>query len=126
MANNGNLPYVVQNERYASSGVSVLISFARVSIISVNSPFLQSHRQRKMAARFFLHGEHLAKVVSGTPLLRPVQYDRTFLRPVRTIRKSIECFHQCNLNGTIFWVYNKFIYFMQIFCLLAVPNIEYQ
>ena len=49
---NGNLPYVVQNERYASSGVSVLISFARVSIVSVNSPFLQSHRQRKMAARF--------------------------------------------------------------------------
>ena len=28
---NGNLLYVVQNERYASSGVSVLISFARVS-----------------------------------------------------------------------------------------------
>ena len=26
---NGNLPYVVQNERYASSGVSVLISLAR-------------------------------------------------------------------------------------------------
>ena len=45
--------YVVQNERDASSGVSVLISFARVSIVSVNSPFLQSHRQRKMAARFF-------------------------------------------------------------------------
>ena len=114
---NGNLPYVVQNERYASSGVSVLISFARVSIVSVNSPFLQSHRQRKMAARFFLHGDHLAKVVlSGTPLLRPEQYDRTFLRPVqydrtfRAIRKSIECFHQCNLNRTIFWVYNKFSY----------------
>ena len=34
---NGNLPYVVQNERYASSGVSVSISFARVSIVSVNS-----------------------------------------------------------------------------------------
>ena len=51
---NGNLPYVVQNERYASSGVSVLISFARVS---VNLPFLQSHRQRKIAARFFLHGD---------------------------------------------------------------------
>ena len=44
---NNNLPYVVQNERYASSGVSVLIFFARVSIVSVNSPFLQSHRQRK-------------------------------------------------------------------------------
>ena len=75
---NGNLPYVVQND------VSVLISFARVSIVSVNSPFLQSQRQRKMAARFFLHGDHLAKVVlSKTPLLRPVQYDRTFLRPVQ-------------------------------------------
>ena len=58
---NGNLPYVVQNERYASSGVSVLISFARVSIVSVNLLFLQSHQQRKMAARFFLHGDHLAK-----------------------------------------------------------------
>ena len=81
---NGNLSYVVQNERYASSGVSVLISFARVSIVSVNSPFLQSHRQRKVAARFFLHGDHLAKVVLlGTTLLRPVQYDRTFLRPVQ-------------------------------------------
>ena len=43
----GNLPCVVQNEGYASSGVSVLISFARVSIVSVNSPFPQSHRQRK-------------------------------------------------------------------------------
>ena len=81
---NGNLPYVVQNERHAPSGGSVLISFARVSIISVNSPFLQSHRQRKMAARFFLHGDHMPKVVlSGTPLLRPVQYDRTFIRPVQ-------------------------------------------
>ena len=38
---NFNLPYVVQNERYASSGVSVLISFARVSIVSENSPFPQ-------------------------------------------------------------------------------------
>ena len=111
---NGNLPYVVQDERYGSSGVSVLISFARVSIVSANSTFLQSYRQRKMPARFFLHGDHLAKVVlSGTPLLRIVQYDRTFLIPVqydrtfRAIRKSIECFHQCNLNGTLFWVYNK-------------------
>ena len=83
----GNLPYVVQNERYVSSGVSVLISFARVS---VNSPFLQSHRQRKMASRFFLYGDHLAKVVlSGTPLLRPVQYDRTFLSPCNTIELSL-------------------------------------
>ena len=81
---NGNLPNVVQNERYTSSGVSALISFARVSIVSINSPFLQSHRQRKMAARFFLHGDHQAKVVlSGTPLLRPVQYDRTFLDSVQ-------------------------------------------
>ena len=43
---NGSLPYVVQNERYASSDVSVLISFARVSIVPVNSPILQSHRQK--------------------------------------------------------------------------------
>ena len=81
---NGNPPYVVQYERYASSGVSVLISFARVSIVSVNLPFLQSHRQRKMAASFCLHGDHLAKVVlSGTPLLRPLQYDKTFLDSVQ-------------------------------------------
>ena len=81
---NGNIPYVVQNERYSSSGDFVLIFFARESILSVNSPFLQLHRQRKMAARFFLHGDHLAKVVLlGTPRLRPVQYDRTFLDSVQ-------------------------------------------
>ena len=91
---NGNLPYIVQNEGYASSGVSVLLSFARVAIVSVSSPFLQSHPQTKMAARFFLHGDHLAKeVLSGTPLLRPVQYERTFLRPVqydRTFLGSVQ------------------------------------
>ena len=90
---NGNLPYVVQNERYASSGVSVLISFARVSIVSVNASFLQSHRQRKMTARFFLHGDHLAKVV----LLRPVQYDRTFLRPVQYDRTFLDSVQYGNL-----------------------------
>ena len=42
------LLYVVQNERYASSDVSLLISFARVYIVSVNSPFLESHRHRKI------------------------------------------------------------------------------
>ena len=95
---NGNLPYVVQNERYASSGVSVLISFGRVSIVSVNSLFLQSHRQRKMAARFFLHGDHLAKVVlSGTPLLRPVQYNRTFLRPMQYDRTFLDSVQYGNL-----------------------------
>ena len=37
-----------------------------------------------MAARFFLHCDHLAKVVLlGTPFLRPVQYDRTFLESVQ-------------------------------------------
>ena len=77
---NGNIPYVVQNERYASSGDFVLIFFARQCIVPVNSRLLQLHRQRKMAARFFLLGEHLAKgVMSGTPLLRTVQYDRAFL-----------------------------------------------
>ena len=71
---NDNIPYVVQQERYLSSGDFVLIFFEKESIVSVNSPFLQLHRQRKMAARFFLHGDHPAKVVlSGTPLLRPVQ-----------------------------------------------------
>ena len=90
---NGNLPYVVQNERYASSGVSVLISFARVSIVSVNS-----HRQRKIAARFFLYGDHMARVVlSATPLLRPVQYDRTFLRPVQYDRTFLDSVQYGNL-----------------------------
>ena len=88
---NGNIPYVVQNERYSSSGDFVLFFFARESIVSVNSPFLKLHRQRKMAARSFLHGDHLAKVVlSGTPLLRPVQYDRTFLRPVQYDRTFLD------------------------------------
>ena len=37
-----------------------------------------------MAARFVLHGDHQAKVVlSGTPLLRPVQYHRMFLDSVQ-------------------------------------------
>ena len=95
---NGNLPYVIQNERYASSGVSVLISFTRVSIVSVNSPFLQSHRQRKMPARFLFHFDHRAKVVlSGTPLLRPEQYDRTFLRPVQYDRGFLDSVQYGNI-----------------------------
>ena len=95
---NGNLPYIVLNERYASSGVSVQMSFARVSIVSVNSPFFQSHRQRKMVSRFCLHGDHLAKVVLlGTPLLRPVQYDRTFLRPVQYDRTFLDSVQYRNL-----------------------------
>ena len=88
---NGNIPYVVQND-------FVLIFFARESILSVNSPFLQLHRQRKMAARFLLHGDHLAKVVLlGTPLLRPVQYDRTFLRPVQYDRTFLDSVQYGNL-----------------------------
>ena len=99
---NGNLPYVVQNERYASSGVSVLIFFARVCIVSVNWSFLQSHRQRKMAARFFLHCDHLAKVVlSGTPLLRPLQNDRTFLRPVQYDRTFLDSVQYGNLLNVL-------------------------
>ena len=91
-------PVLVQNERYLSSGDFVLIFFARESILSVNSPFLQLHRQRKMAARFFLHGDHLAKVVLlGTPLLRPVQYDRTFLRPVQYDRTFLDSLQYGNL-----------------------------
>ena len=87
---NGNTPYVVQNERYASSGDFVVLFFATESVVSVISPFLQLYRQRKMAARFFYHGDHLAKVVlSGTPLLRPVQYDRTSLDPCNTIELSL-------------------------------------
>ena len=90
--------YVVQNERYASSGDFVVIFFATESIVSVISPFLQLYRQLKMAARFFLHGDHLAKVVlSGTPLLRPVQYDRTFLRPVQYDRTFLDSVQYGNL-----------------------------
>ena len=95
---NGNIPCVVQNERYSFSGDFVLILFARESILSVNSLFLQLNRQRKMAARFFLHGDHLAKVVLlGTPLLRPVQYDRTFLRPVQYDRTFLDSVQYGNL-----------------------------
>ena len=95
---NGNIPYVVQNERYSSSDDFVLIFFARESILSVNLPFLQLHRQMKMAARFFFLGDHLAKVVLlGTPLLRPVQYDRTFLRPVQYDSPFLDCVQYGNL-----------------------------
>ena len=95
---NGNVPYVVQNEKYLSSCDFMLIFFPRESILSVNSPFLQFHRQRKMAARFFLHGDRLAKVVLlGTPLLRPVQYDRTFLRPVQYDRTFLDSVQYGNL-----------------------------
>ena len=95
---NGNIPYLVKNERYLSSGDFVLIFFARESILSVNSLFLQLHRQRKMAARFFLHVDHLAKVVLlGTFLLRPVQYDRTFLRPVQYDRTFLDSVQYGNL-----------------------------
>ena len=72
---NGNIPYVVQNERYVSSGYFVLIFFARESIVSVISPFLQLQRQ-KNGCQILYHGDHLA---SGTPFIRPVQYDRMFL-----------------------------------------------
>ena len=46
--------------------------------------FFSSNSKEKMAARFFLHGDHLVKVVlSETPFLRPVQYDRMFLDSVQ-------------------------------------------
>ena len=81
---NGNISYFGQNDRYASSCDFVYIFFARASIVSVILPFLQLHRQRKMAARVFLHDHNHAKgVPSGTPLLRPVQYHRTFLESVQ-------------------------------------------
>ena len=95
---NGNTPYVVQNERYGSSGDFVVLFFATESVVSVISPFLQLYRQRKMATRFFYHGDHLAKVVlSGTPLLRPVPYDRTFLRPVQYDRTFLDTVQYGNL-----------------------------
>ena len=61
---NGNIPYVVQNERYASYGDFVLIFFARESIVSVNSPFLQLHRQRKMADVSNFHFSHYKSMES--------------------------------------------------------------
>ena len=76
----------------------MLISFARVFIVSGNLPLLQSHQQKKMAARFFLHGDLLAKVfLSGTPLLRLVKYDRTFLRPVQYDRTFLDSMQYGNL-----------------------------
>ena len=83
--------YVYQNERYACSDDFVYIFFAKESILSVNSLLLQLHWQRKMAAIFFLHGDHLAKVVlSGRLLLRHVQYDRTFIDSVQYDRMFID------------------------------------
>ena len=61
---------------------------------------------KKMAARFFLHGDHLAKVVlSGTPLFSPVQYDRTFLRPVQYDRIFLDSVQY----GNLFFVFTKAI-----------------
>ena len=95
---NGNLPYVVQNERYASSGVSVLISFARVSRFCKFAVSSDTSAKKKMAARFFLHGDPPAKVfLSGTPLLRPVQYDRMFLRPVQYDKTFLDSVQYGNL-----------------------------
>ena len=59
-----------------------------------------------MAARFFLHGDHhLAKVVpSGTPLLRPGQYHRTFLE--RVVSKYVYCmFLSMQIQGRRFHGY---------------------
>ena len=44
-----------------------------------------------MAAIFFLHDDLLAKIVLlGTHLLRPVQYDRTFLDNVKYELRSVQ------------------------------------
>ena len=57
---------------------------------SLSLPFLQSQRQRKMAARFFLHGDHLAKVVlSGTPLQGPCNAKERSLDPCNMIELSL-------------------------------------
>ena len=74
---NGNSPFFVQNERLASSVDFVRIVCAKKYIVSLISPFLQLHRQRKMTTRLFLHDIHLAKVVLlGMSFLRPIQYAR--------------------------------------------------
>ena len=45
----------------------------------------------RKAAIFFLHDVHLVKLVlSGTPLLRTVQYDRTFLDNVKYELRSVK------------------------------------
>ena len=89
---NGNMSYVVQNERYTSSGDFVVIFFARESIFSIISPFLQLHRQRKMAARFFLHGANPTKVVlSGTPFL--IISDRPHLNTELSDMGILGCSH---------------------------------
>ena len=76
---NRNIPYVFQDERYACSDDFEYIFCMRVyrfCYFAVSS----APAAIKMAARFFLLGDHLTKVVpSGTPLLRPGQYYRTFL-----------------------------------------------
>ena len=51
----------------------MLIFFAKEFVIFLVSPFIQLEWKRKMAARFFFHGDHLAEVVL------PGQYRRTFL-----------------------------------------------
>ena len=77
---NRNIPYVFQDERYACSDDFVYIFCAREPIVSIIIAVSSAPAAIKMAARFFLHGDHLAKVVlSRTPLLRPGQYHRTFL-----------------------------------------------
>ena len=77
---NRNIPYVYQDERYACSDDFVYIFCARESIVFCYFAVTSAPAAIKMAARFFLHGDHLAKVVlSGAPLLRPGQYHRTFL-----------------------------------------------
>ena len=52
-----------------------------------------------MAARFFLHGDHLAKVVlSGMPFFRTVQYDRMFLDSVQ-YGNLLHVFSNANSRG---------------------------
>ena len=58
----------------------MLIFFVEDFVISLVSPLIQLEWKRKMAARFFFHGDHLAEeVLPGSPFLRPGQYRRTFL-----------------------------------------------
>ena len=76
---NANIPCFVLNERQAPSGIFVLIFFAKEFVILLVSPFFQLEWKRKMAARFFFYGDHLAEVILlGTSFLRPGQYHRTF------------------------------------------------
>ena len=80
------------------------------SVSSVVSPFFYSSRQRKVAVKFFLPADHLAKVVLAERVsLTPCNSERTFLNFVQ-YENLLNIYFQCKRNGTISWVYNDNYY----------------